>query len=109
MSAFVPDKKEQSQSIEQFLREIEDDFGAPNHSKFQDYIPKCRKNVQSMEEVRRWQSVVAVRQLACLLPVLMFLGEVFHWLPGADRPLSTVEPGGGQDARAQAVWSPQRT
>ena len=53
MAAFVPDKQLLSQHIEQFLREIEDDFGSPTNSKFQDYIPKCRKNVQSMEEVGR--------------------------------------------------------
>ena len=51
MATFVPDKQQLSQHIEQFLREIEDDFGAPSNAKFQDYIPKCRKSVQSMEEV----------------------------------------------------------
>lgn len=51
MAAFVPDKQQLSQSIEQFLKEIDDDFSAPNNSKFQDYVPKCRKNVQAMEEV----------------------------------------------------------
>ena len=52
MAVFVPDKHQHSQSIEQFLKEIEDDFGAPGISKFQDYIPKSRKNLVSMEEVR---------------------------------------------------------
>lgn len=52
MAVFVTDKLQHSHSIEQFLKEIEDDFGAPGNSKFQDYIPKSRKNVQSMEEVK---------------------------------------------------------
>lgn len=52
MSAFVPDRQQLSQSIEQFLKEVEDDFSGPSNSKFQDYIPRCRKNVQAMEEVR---------------------------------------------------------
>lgn len=52
MAVFVTDKLQQSQSIEQFLKEVEDDFASPGNSKFQDYIPKTRKNVQSMEEVR---------------------------------------------------------
>ena len=51
MAAFVPDKQQLSQSIEQFLKEIDDDFGAPNNSKFQDFIPKSRKHVQTMEDV----------------------------------------------------------
>ena len=51
MAGFVPDKQQHSQSTEQFLREIEDDFAAPSSSRFQEYIPKCRKNIQSMEEV----------------------------------------------------------
>ena len=51
MAVFVPDKLQHSQSIEQFLKEIEDDFGAPGNSKFQDYIPKSRKNLHAMEEV----------------------------------------------------------
>jgi hypothetical protein len=50
MAVFVPDKLQHSQSIEQFLKEIEDDFGAPGNSKFQDYIPKSRKNLHAMEE-----------------------------------------------------------
>lgn len=50
MAAFVPDKQQLSQSIEQFLKEIDDDFGAPNNSKFQDFIPKSRKHVQTMED-----------------------------------------------------------
>ena len=53
MATFFPDKHQHSQSIEQFLKEIEDDFGSPSNSKFQDYIPKSRKNVQAMEEVSK--------------------------------------------------------
>ena len=51
MAVFLTDKAQHSQSIEQFLKEIEDDFGSPGNSKFQDYIPKARKNLQAMEEV----------------------------------------------------------
>ena len=51
MAVFVTDKLQHSQAIEQFLREIEDDFGSPSNSKFQDYIPKSRKTMQAMEEV----------------------------------------------------------
>jgi Arf-GAP/SH3 domain/ANK repeat/PH domain-containing protein len=50
MAVFVTDKLQHSQSIEQFLKEIDDDFGAPSNAKFQDYIPKSRKNLQAMEE-----------------------------------------------------------
>ena len=51
MAVFVTDKLQHSQSIEQFLKEIEDDFSSPSNSKFQDFIPRSRKNVQAMEEV----------------------------------------------------------
>lgn len=51
MAVFFPDKLHHSQCTEQFLKEIEDDFGSPSNSKFQEYIPKSRKNVQAMEEV----------------------------------------------------------
>ena len=51
MAVFVTDSRLHPQSIEQFLKEIEDDFSSPSNSKFHDYIPKSRKHVQAMEEV----------------------------------------------------------
>ena len=83
MAAFFPDKLQHSQSIEQFLKEIEDDFGSPGNSKFQDYIPKSRKNVQAMEEV----SKPAGTAVACgswysrCLVCVCVLAEV-NWLAG---------------------------
>lgn len=39
-----------SQLVNEFLKELEDDLAAPGQSKFQDYMPKCRKGMQAMEE-----------------------------------------------------------
>ena len=50
MTTIGPDKQ-LSQFVDTFLKELEDDFQAPALSKFQDYMPKCRKGVQMMEEV----------------------------------------------------------
>ena len=51
MTTIGPDKQ-LSMLVDTFLKELEDDFQAPAQSKFQDYMPKCKKGVQMMEEVR---------------------------------------------------------
>ena len=51
MTTIGPDKQ-LSQLVDMFLKELEDDFQVPAQSKFQDYMPKCKKGVQMMEEVR---------------------------------------------------------
>ena len=38
--------------IKNFIEQLEDDFQSPSVSKFQDYMPKCRAGLQTMEEVR---------------------------------------------------------
>ena len=40
-----------SSFIEDFIKELEEDFQSPTISKFQDYMPKCRAGLQAMEEV----------------------------------------------------------
>jgi len=50
MATIGPDKQ-LSQCVDDFIKELEDDFQSPAVSKFQDYIPRCRKGVQFMEEV----------------------------------------------------------
>ena len=37
--------------VQNFVEELEDDFQSPTGSKFQDYMPKCRDGLQTMEEV----------------------------------------------------------
>jgi len=49
MATIGPDKQ-LSQCVDDFIKELEDDFQSPAVSKFQDYIPRCRKGVQFMEE-----------------------------------------------------------
>ena len=41
-----------AQLVNEFLKELDDDLVAPGQSKFQDYMPKCRKGMQAMEDVR---------------------------------------------------------
>lgn len=41
-----------SQFVDQFIQQLEDDFAAPQQSRFQEYMPSCKKGVQEMEEVR---------------------------------------------------------
>ncbi len=45
-----PDQK-LSQVVDQFVQQLEDDFAAPQQSRFQEYMPTCKKGVQDMEEV----------------------------------------------------------
>ena len=52
-----------AQLVNEFLKELEDDVAAPGQSKFQDYMPKCRKGMQAMEDVRA--GVVFVLVLSC--------------------------------------------
>ena len=40
-----------SQGVDAFINEVDDDFKAPHQSTFQDYMPKVKRDVQSMEEV----------------------------------------------------------
>ena len=40
-----------SNFIQDFISELEEDFQSPTISRFQDYMPKCRAGLQSMEEV----------------------------------------------------------
>ena len=54
MATIGPDKQ-LSQCVDDFIKELEDDFQSPAVSKFQDYIPRCRKGVQFMEEVSEAQ------------------------------------------------------
>ncbi len=37
--------------IKGFIVQLEEDFQSPGVSKFQDYMPKCRAGLQTMEEV----------------------------------------------------------
>lgn len=50
-----PDSKI-TQCLDAFIREIEDDFSAPQQSSFQSFMPKVKRDIQSMEEVniKRW-------------------------------------------------------
>lgn len=52
MATTIGPDKQLSQCVDEFLKELEGDFQSPAVSKFQDYMPRCRKGVQSMEEVR---------------------------------------------------------
>lgn len=40
-----------SSFIQSFIGQLEEDFQSPTVSKFQDYMPRCRAGLQSMEEV----------------------------------------------------------
>ena len=51
MTSFGPEFKLPS-FVNEFLKELDDDLVAPGQSKFQEYMPKCRKGMQAMEEVR---------------------------------------------------------
>lgn len=42
-----------SSFIQSFIVQLEEDFQSPTVSRFQDYMPRCRAGLQSMEEVRR--------------------------------------------------------
>ena len=37
--------------IQNFTEQLDEDFQSPTVSKFQDYMPRCRAGLQSMEEV----------------------------------------------------------
>lgn len=41
-----------TQSLDSFIREVEDDFQSPQQSSFQDFMPKVKRDVQSLEEVK---------------------------------------------------------
>eukprot|EP00731_Ephydatia_muelleri_P010938 Em0005g1524a len=49
MTSFGPEFKLPS-FVNEFLKELDDDLVAPGQSKFQEYMPKCRKGMQAMEE-----------------------------------------------------------
>ena len=86
MSHLGPDKK-LSEFVDMFIKELEDDMQAPAQSKFQDYIPRCRKDVQLMEEVREgvgWK-----------------LGRPEVKITGNTVP---TEPVHGQESCTQDVW-----
>ena len=42
-----------SQCVDAYIHEIEDDFSAPQQSSFQDFMPKVKRDIQSMEEVNK--------------------------------------------------------
>ncbi len=46
-----PDHK-LSPFVDEFIKQLEDDFAAPQQSRFQEYMPNCKKGVQEMEDVR---------------------------------------------------------
>lgn len=48
-----PDQK-LSHFINQFIKEVDDDFLSPTVSKFQDYMPDCRVGLQGMENVSQF-------------------------------------------------------
>ena len=41
----------QIQFVDEFIRQLEDDFATPAQSHFQEYMQSCKKGVQGMEEV----------------------------------------------------------
>lgn len=41
-----------SSFVQNFTEQLDEDFQSPSVSKFQDYMPRCRAGLQSMEEVR---------------------------------------------------------
>lgn len=41
-----------SSFVQNFTEQLDEDFQSPTVSKFQDYMPRCRAGLQSMEEVR---------------------------------------------------------
>jgi hypothetical protein len=41
-----------SNFIRSFTEQLDEDFQSPSVSKFQDYMPRCRAGLQSMEEVQ---------------------------------------------------------
>ncbi len=45
-----PDSK-LSQCVDNFIKEVEDDFSAPHQSSFQNYMQKVKRDLQEMEEV----------------------------------------------------------
>lgn len=47
-----PDQK-CSEFVDQFIKELDDDFQSPITSKFQKYIPECRSRMMDMEEVEQ--------------------------------------------------------
>ena len=51
MATTIGPDKQLSQGVDEFLKELDGDFQSPAVSKFQDYMPRCRKGVQLMEEV----------------------------------------------------------
>lgn len=65
-----------SQFVDAYIREIEDDFSAPQQSKFQDFMPKVKRDIQSMEEVNK-QTLSQYKMLAfcrvCLVIKVMFV------------------------------------
>ena len=50
-----PDQK-LSHFVNQFVKELDEDFQSPTISKFQDYMPECRTGLIGMEDVsgRGW-------------------------------------------------------
>lgn len=64
-----------SQCVDAYIREIEDDFTAPQQSKFQDFMPKVKRDIQSLEEVNKHiisQYKMLVFCRACLVIKVMF-------------------------------------
>lgn len=53
--------------IKDFIEQLEEDFQSPGVSRFQDYMPKCRAGLQTMEEV----SASCRNQVSTLPPILL--------------------------------------
>ena len=72
-----------SSFVKGFIQQLEEDFQSPSISKFQDYMPKCRAGLQTMEEVSALErdSSVSIVMICCVL-----------------------EPVSGQESGAQADW-----
>lgn len=63
-----------SQGVDAFINEVDDDFKAPHQSTFQDYMPKVKRDVQSMEE-NLSNDKSYVRKLNASLKAVLTTGE----------------------------------
>ena len=66
-----------SQGVDAFINEVDDDFKAPHQSTFQDYMPKVKRDVQSMEEVSQHNGT-SIKYALIFLQFKILINKYYH-------------------------------